>query len=261
MNYVTKTNDKAIKYVSDLNRKKNRLSKNLFYDEGIKNILSSTDSNYNIDRLYIREDKLEDIKKDFDIKKIDDDKIYVVKEYIFSKLSDTVTSQGVIATFGMINNKLSDVDIGDKIVVVLDCLQDPGNLASIFRTSEAFGIKKIFYNKGTVDPYSPKVVRASMGSIYNIDLFFYENILQIKQKGYKIYTTDLKSNTNIGELKLEEKSAIVFGNEGNGISKEILDNSDISFKIPMRGKGDSLNVSVSTGIVLYEITKMEWLKC
>lgn len=248
---ITKTDDKEIKYIKSLKNKKYRYQYGTFYDEGIKNIIDAYDSKAVIEKLFVSEE-LSANKRILDI---ESEEKFIVKKNVFNKISDSVTPQGIIATFKIPDLDLEGKEIDDKFIILLDGLQDSGNVGTILRTAEAFGIRTIFVKKNTVDPYSPKVVRASMGSIYRLKLYKIDNLDIINPINFRIFTTSLEAKNTLEDLKFAERNIFVFGNEGNGVSKEVIEKSDSLFKIPMRGKVDSLNVAITAGIVIHEITK------
>lgn len=179
------------------------------------------------------------------------EKSYILNEKMFNNISDTVNSQGVIGIFKIqIKNQLENLN--EKMILLLDKIQDPGNLGTIIRTADAAGIKTILFTKGTTDPYSPKVVRSAMGSIFYMNIIQLDNIDLLKQKGYTIVSSALEDSINYKDLKINGKTILVLGNEANGVSKEILKISDTKVKIPIYGKAESLNVSIAGAILMYE---------
>lgn len=245
MKTVQSMDNKYIKLVKSLQNRKYREKNNMFFDEGIKNIYLSLESDYKISFIVIKDGFQDEI-----IKKIDDKKIISINEKIFKELSDTSNSQGIIAVYekDKIKNKIKS----DKILV-LDRLQDPGNVGTIIRTADAFGINTIYYTKGTVDIFSPKVVRSTMGSIYYMDFFELEDINSLKKEGYRIYSSCLKESISSKNAFEDKKIALVIGNEANGISDEIIKESDKRVKINMSGNAESLNAAIASGILIYEM--------
>ena len=145
--------------------------------------------------------------------------------------------------------------IGNKILI-LDNIQDPGNLGTIIRSSVAFDIDTIVLSPNTVDIYNPKVIRSTQGMIFYtniITLKLKEFIDELKTKNYTIFGTNVRNGKNIKEITLPEKFALVLGNEGQGVSKEIESLCDDNIYIKMSSKCESLNVSVATSILLYEV--------
>lgn len=177
--------------------------------------------------------------------------IYIVTESIFSKLSFTENSQGVLAVLNMTSPDKKN--IGD-FLLVLDKISEPGNLGTIIRTAEAAGITSIYTTLGSVDIYNPKVVRSTMGSIFRMNIIqgiMYEEIAALKAEGYYIAATALYNSEELKREERLEKFIIVIGNEAHGVSEELLKLSDRRIRLPMQGKVESLNAAVAAGIVMY----------
>lgn len=249
MKIVQSSDNKYLKLLKSLQNKKYRDKNAMFFDEGIKNIELSLKSDYEIEFVVIKDyfdDKiLEDIKQ-----KIEDEKILCVSEKIFDTLSDTKNSQGIIAVY---NKKINKEKIDSKKILILDKLQDPGNVGTIIRTADAFGVDTICYIKGTVDIYSPKVVRSTMGSVYFVDFYEIDDVSTLQKNGYILYASCLEDSISIKDEFTDDKIALIIGNEANGISDELIEKSDKKIKIEMNGNAQSLNVGVATGILIYEM--------
>lgn len=179
---------------------------------------------------------------------------------LFRKLTHTENSQGIFAVVK--NNKISDDEFlrltdGDKTVVLLDRLQDPGNVGSIIRTAAAAGVGGLIVIKGTVDIYSPKVVRAAANAIWKLPIVHVESweaAVKIVRRGRKkLVATAMKDAIDYCEYKPQSQgTAIIIGNEGSGISRELIEESDIRVKIPMERGMESLNAAVAAGILMYQ---------
>ncbi|MGL4909786.1 MAG: TrmH family RNA methyltransferase [Cetobacterium sp.] len=180
----------------------------------------------------------------------------VLSEKLFKELSSQENSQGVIITY---KSQIKELDILDENIIVLNRVSDPGNLGTIIRVADAAGFKDIILTKGSVDCYNDKTVRSSMGSILSLNIYYVEEseIVQIlKEKNYKIIVTALESDSiEYTDMKLESKNAFIFGNEGDGVSQDIIKNSDEKVIIPIYGSAESLNVAMATGIILYNVRK------
>lgn len=157
-------------------------------------------------------------------------------------------------------SKKEEIDFTQDVIVILDDVQDPGNLGTILRTIDSIGLNQVIVSKGTADSFNPKVVRSTMGAIFRINIIESENLIEtiksIKKHHFKLLVTSLQTENSIYDIKFDKK-IIVIGNEANGISKEIQDMADEKAKIPMLGKTESLNASVATGIVLYEYVRQK----
>jgi TrmH family RNA methyltransferase len=177
----------------------------------------------------------------------------------------TEVSSKVIASLSQLDNpshmigvcsiKEENKDLGDKILV-LDNIQDPGNLGTIIRSCVAFNIDTLVVSNDTVDIYNSKVIRASQGMIFNLNIIERELISFLSDlKDYKIYGTDVNNGNSLKSIEKVDKSAIIMGNEGNGMSNRIKELCDEFIYIDMNDKCESLNVSIATSIILYEFNK------
>ena len=167
------------------------------------------------------------------------------------KLSDLKSTPRVLGVVSMKETK----DLGNKIVL-LDNVQDPGNAGTIIRNAVAFGVDTIIFSKESVNPYNEKVVRSAQGMIFNVNIIVDDlpkRIKEIKEKNIKVIGTSLKTKRNVSSMPKYEKYAVVFGNEGNGMSDEISKMCNVLYKIEMDNKCESLNVGVSCGIILYKL--------
>lgn len=237
---ITSLNNPTIKEISKLKNKKYRDLTNTYLVEGDHLVEEAYKNN-----LLIKIILLEDTICNYDI-----EKIYVTKE-VMKKLTELDTPNKIIG----IVKKNTPLPIGNKILI-LDNIQDPGNLGTIIRSSVAFDIDTIVLSPNTVDIYNPKVIRSTQGMIFYtniITLELKEFINEIKTKNYTIFGTDVRNGKNIKEITLPEKFALVLGNEGQGVSKEIESLCDDNIYIKMSSKCESLNVSVATSILLYEV--------
>ena len=176
-----------------------------------------------------------------------------VSEAVMRKLSSLNTPQQILA----VCKKLEEKDIFGNILI-LDNIQDPGNLGTIIRSSVAFGIDTIIVSPDTVDFYNVKTLRASEGMVFNINIVIrdLESIIpELISKGYKVFTTNVVNGTNLNELDIPDNYAIVMGNEGNGVRETIASLCNDAIYIPMNKTCESLNVAIATSIILYEFNK------
>ena len=182
------------------------------------------------------------------------EKLYIVKDELFRKLSDVKTPQGVLAVAARMHYRTEDILKGG-LVIILEGLQDPGNLGTIIRTGEAAGIAGVIMDENTADIYSTKVVRSTMGSIFRVPFIRTGSVVglvpEIKDRGYTIYSASLEGSRSVEEIRFKKASAIVIGNEGSGISPELVALSDHTVRIPMEGRVESLNAAVSAAILMY----------
>ena len=244
---ISSKDNEIVKEIRKLKEKKFRKDK--FLIEGIKMLEEAINENADIDLIVLREGTA--IQKD-----ISRFNSIVVTEKVFDTLTDVVSPQGVL---GIINKK-SDIKIDESAdyILALDGIQDPGNLGTIIRTADSANLKQIIVSKNTVDSFSPKVIRSTMGAIYRVNIVEVENLVEtlknLQKNNFNIITTSLDTNNSIYDISYN-KSVVVIGNEANGVSKEVQNIADYKVKIPMLGKTESLNASVATGIMIYEYVR------
>ena len=175
-----------------------------------------------------------------------------VSDKVFKVLTDVTTPQGILAVVEKPSK--NEIDFSKSLFLILDNIQDPGNMGTILRTADSVALTQIVVPKGNADCYNPKVVRSTMGAIFRVKVIEVEDLVKamkdLKKHKIQILATDLNTEYSIYDVNYK-KSAIVIGNEGNGVSKEILGLADKRIKIPMPGKTESLNAAVATGIILY----------
>ena len=257
MQIITSKDNETIKEIKKLKDKKYRDQNGKYIIEGIKLVEEAILEHAKIDKIVICEDCIEDgsIEQSlmYEIAKND---CIGVSEKVFATLTDVNTPQGILA---VIEKETEEkISFSEDVIVVLDGIQDPGNLGTILRTIDSVGLKQIVLSEKCADPYNPKVVRSTMGAIFRVKIIESRDIIStlknIKKNRYKIMVTSLTAENTIYDVEYKKK-AIVIGNEANGVSKEVLSIADEEVKIPMIGKTESLNASVATGIILYEYVR------
>ena len=258
MNIINSKDNEKIKQIKKLKEKKYRDIENAFIVEGIKLVKEAIEENQNIKNIIVCEDCINDgtIESKLLLKIAKYNCIYVSKS-IFDYISEVNSPQGIMAVVEK-NNKNSQINYNEDIIVVLDNLQDPGNLGTILRTIDSANLKQVVVSKNTVDSYNSKVVRSTMGAIFRVKRIETENLIktlqEIKKNGFEVICTSLEGTENIYDIKFNKK-VIIIGNEANGVSKEVQEYADKKVKIPMLGKTESLNASVAAGIMIYEYVR------
>lgn len=259
MDIIKSKDNNKIKYVRNLGTKKYRDEENAFIVEGIKFVIEAVNEKADVKFLLISEDAYnkKEVKSITDF--IDDKKIVLCSNQVFDSVADTVSAQGVLAVINKNIADKNDIINNNKFIIMCDRIQDPGNLGTIVRIADAFGPAALLLNKGCVDVFNPKVVRASAGAIFRVPFFYDETDLDIinimKDKGFYIVSTVVDSEFSFDNMEKRDKICIIIGNEGQGVSQEIINNSDIKLTIKMTGRAESLNASVAAGISIYEIRK------
>jgi len=205
--------------------------------------------------------RTENGKKLFQDLSATDLKIYRVPEKLFRDISDTHTPQGIMAVLSYQEFNYQDIIEKDQgFLILLDRIQDPGNLGTIIRTADAAGADAVLMSKGCVDLYNLKTIRATMGSGFHFPVLqdigdTEEIICRLKENDFKIISTDVNATQYYYEIDYHGKIVLVIGNEANGILPEVRRDSDSVVKIPIFGKAESLNASVAASIVMYEAVK------
>lgn len=185
-------------------------------------------------------------------------KCFRVTDQVMKKLADTETPQGILAIVGMQKASLQTVVQNGCLLLLLDAIQDPGNLGTIVRTADAAGIDGIILGQGTVDLYNPKVVRSTMGSIFHIPIIQdnLQNVCDLlESQNFNIIATSLEGSSPYDQPLYKGSVALVIGNEANGVSTEILGRSSARVKIPIYGQAESLNAAMAAGIIMYEAVR------
>lgn len=257
---ITSKDNETIKHIRKLKEKKYRDEYGEYIVEGIKLIDEAIKENLNIKTIIICDNcnKSEKINQNAMYEVAKKDCIYV-DEKVFNSITEVQNPQGILAVVEK-GNKENQINYDEDVIVVLDDIQDPGNLGTILRTVDSVGLSQIIVSKRSGDVFNSKVVRSTMGAIFRVNVIESDNLVetikQLKKHKFTVVSTSLDTDKSMYDIDYK-KSVIVIGNEANGVSKEVQDISDIKIKIPMLGKTESLNASVATGIVLYEYVRQK----
>lgn len=242
---ITSVQNIQVKNWRKLHTRKYRSKTKRFLVEGFHLIEEAYHSDWNIETIIVQEG-IESPAW------MSDEGIVTVSERVFKEISQTESPQGIAAVIEMKQLQKEN----ENHILLIDAIQDPGNLGTIIRTADAAGFSSICLGSGTVDPFNEKVIRASQGSIFHIPIFhasLIDEISKLKAKGFTVYASSLRRAKNYLEIDYGEKSALILGNEGAGVNDEIIDLADDIIKIPIYGKAESLNVSVAAGILMYQM--------
>ena len=286
---ISSTTNKQVKFVNALVKKaKTRREEDLFVAEGLR--MCSEIPKDRIHTLYISES----FSKTKECKTLREGvkHIELVTDEVFKSLSDTQTPQGILALVKQYHYTLDEVtgktakekatasgqDADGSVqnrkkqenrkkpalLMVLETIQDPGNLGTMLRTGEGAGISGVVMNHTTVDLFNPKTIRSTMGSIYRMPFFvtrdLAETICELKNAGVKTYAAHLKGKMQYDEPDYTGATAFMIGNEGNGLSDEIADLADTYIKIPMCGQVESLNAAISASLLMYETNRQRRIR-
>lgn len=238
----TSVENKKIKEIKKLNEKKYRDKSSTFLIEGEHLVLEA-----------YKKGLLEELLLEENTKLNLEVKTSYLSRNVIKYISELDNPSNIM---GLCKKKTEEV-IGDK-VLILDDIQDPGNLGTIIRSSVAFNIDTIIVSNNTVDMYNSKVIRASQGMLFNINIIkkdLDEFVPQLKKEGYTIYATKVNGGKSLKTIEKIKKFAIIMGNEGAGVSSNLLNQADQYLYIDMNNNCESLNVAVATSIILYELDK------
>lgn len=186
----------------------------------------------------------------------------ILSDPVFAHVSDTKTPQGILAVVRRKEYRIEQilgVDASCPHVIVLDNLQDPGNLGTIFRTAEAAGVTGIILGRECVDIYNPKVVRSTMGAVLRVPFLYTDDLTgtigELKQAGIKVYAAHLKGRDAYDQEDYKTGCAFLIGNEGNGLRDEVAECADRYVLIPMLGRAESLNAAVAASVLMFEVSR------
>ena len=184
----------------------------------------------------------------------------MVSDNVFAQMSDTRTPQGILAVIKMAEYEIGDIIAhGNGLYVIVENLQDPGNLGTIIRMSEAAGVDGIIMSPNTVDIYNPKTIRSTMGSLYRVPFVYADDFAgtleQMKSKGVELYAAHLEGSVEYTEPDYTKASAFVIGNEGNGLTDAVTNICSNRIRIPMAGKVESLNAAIAASVLTFEAAR------
>ena len=182
-----------------------------------------------------------------------------VEDRVFEKMCDTRTPQGILTITSMPVYTLEDLSGRDgqpSLIMVLEDVQDPGNVGTILRTAEGAGVTGVLMSSGTADVFQPKVIRSTMGSIYRVPFVrtgqLSETLQSRKEKGLRVFAAHLQGSRDFRQASYTGDSAFLIGNEGNGLSEGLASLADEKIRIPMCGQVESLNAAIAAGLLMYE---------
>lgn len=281
---ITSTSSSQVKHIVNLQKKsKLRKEEKQFVVEGIKMVSEAPKDR--LVKVYISEtfkaDNEEFLKK-MNYEAVGKDVLEIVSDNVFVRMSDTQTPQGIMAVVKMSDVCIEDMfekdnytdskdDGTDKVedntvdakkqplLLILENLQDPGNLGTIVRMAEGAGVTGIIMSSNTVDIYNPKTIRSTMGSLYRVPVIYVDDICEAadvcKSKGVTVYAAHLNGTDNYNKKDYTNPTAFMIGNEGNGLTDKLADKADEYVRIPMQGEVESLNAAIACTILTYEAVR------
>ncbi|HIU74449.1 MAG TPA: RNA methyltransferase [Candidatus Pelethocola excrementipullorum] len=248
---ITSSSNAQVKRVIQLNKKaKERKKQQIFVAEGFK-MFQEAPKEW-VERVFVTEVFLNEHKEllwgiDYE----------VVEERIFNQMSDTQSPQGILCLIRMPTYSLEEVLAGERpLCMILEDLQDPGNVGTILRTAEGAGVTGILLSRSTVDVFNPKTIRSTMGSVYRMPFVYVDDLCdalpELKARGIMTYAAHLKGENAYDGEDYSKGTAFFVGNEGNGLSEHLSRQADRLIRIPMEGKVESLNAAIASSILMYE---------
>ena len=250
---ITSPQNTQVKNIIKLNQKaKARREQGLFVAEGRKMFLEApTDW---VEKVYVAQSMEEDETVMQKARGLDWE---LVADPVFRQMSDTQTPQGVLTVLRQPAYNMEEfLKKENPLFVVLEDLQDPGNAGTIFRTGEGAGVDGVFLTRTSVDITNPKVIRATMGSIYRMPFLYVESVVSLKKKlqdrGIRFFAAHLHGKNVYHEEAYRGGTAFLIGNEGKGLTEEASAAADCLIRIPMCGQVESLNAAMAAGILMYE---------
>lgn len=256
---ITSYSNGSVKEVIQLNQKaKVRDKQNLFVAEGVKMFAEAPEDR--ISRVYIADRAEAELRSTYG-GKLDRLRVDIVADDVFDKMSDTKTPQGILCLVRQFHYKIEEmlsVSTNKKhaLFIILEDLQDPGNLGTVFRTGEGCGVNGIIMSSRTVDVYNPKAIRSTMGSVYRVPFLYADDLCEtirtLQMHSVSVYAAHLNGTKYYDEYDYHSGTAFLIGNEGNGLREETARCADGLIRIPMEGCVESLNAAVASSILLYE---------
>lgn len=238
---------------------KARVQNNLFVLEGLRICMDAAENSIEFDKLIITKSAYEKHKTHINNFAKKSNKSYIVSENLFKKISDTSSPQGIIVLAKIPSVK---IEISDKNrYIALENIADPANLGAVSRSAEALGIDGIILSSNGCDPYSPKSLRSSMGTLLRVPLYITDDVSDfIKQHNLKGYACVVDKNAeNINSVKFLNGSVLMIGNEANGLSEKSKKEAFKLVTIPMQGKAESLNAAAAAAIAMWEMVRVDEL--
>lgn len=249
-----------VKNIILLNTKsKARREQDAFVAEGVKMFLEAPASH--VRKVYVSG---EFFSKTMYRDKIEKVPYEIVSDEVFRKMCDTKTPQGILTVLEQFHYREKDIYAGENpLILILESIQDPGNLGTMIRTAEGAGVSGILMDRGTVDIYNPKVIRATMGSVYRMPFYYTDDlrasIERMKTQNIRVFAAHLRGEEFYTKKDYRKGTAFMIGNEGNGLTEETASLADSYIKIPMGGSVESLNAAVAAALLMYEADRQRRL--
>lgn len=254
MQHIMSMNNPQVKSWRKLQNKKERNKTKTYLIEGFHLVDEAISyEERSINKIILREDLTNKPEVENIINKINESNIVIITKQIADSIARTETNQGIFAEI-KIPDKKEMTEIQSPFLL-LDAVQDPGNVGTMIRTADAAGFQAVILGKGTVDLYNDKTLRAAQGSHFHLDIYqadLAEFIQEFKRQGYPVFATVLNQEAkSYKEIKVDSPFSLVVGNEGAGVSDEVIELVNQNIYIPMKGQTESLNVAIASSILMF----------
>lgn len=253
---ITSTSNPQVKKLLQLQSKsKARNEEKVFLVEGVRMFLEVPEKD--VEKVYISETLYNRKKLELKLERFSYE---ILADNVFKYVSDTKTPQGILCVVRQKEYILDELlQTENPHFVVLDNLQDPGNLGTIVRTAEGAGVTAVLMSRDTVDIYNPKTIRSTMGSIFRMPFLYVEDLTELlrefRKRGIFSYAAHLQGRQSYDKEDYTKGTAILIGNEGNGLRDKVTENADILVQIPMCGKVESLNAAIAASVLMFEVSR------
>ncbi|OPJ59060.1 TrmH family RNA methyltransferase [Clostridium oryzae] len=256
MELIQSKDNAVLKSVKKLKQKKYRDECNCFFIEGFRFFQEAEKARVIIDKIFLSNEFI-NRNSEYAAMLEKEYRVYKVKDSLYRDICNTDKPQGISAVIKKSKTNLTAEK--EKLYILADNIQDPGNMGTIIRTAHAVNAAGIIYTKGTVDPYNDKTLRSTMGSVFYVPLIEDNENLDftcaLRRGGYKLVVSSLKADYDFYDATYDNKLILAVGNEGNGISDLVEAMADMLIKIPMPGGAESLNVSIAAALMMYEVLR------
>lgn len=246
MEHITSLKNPKVAAWKALKDRKGRRESGCFLVEGRKMVEEALASAFDVETVLVQEDM--ELPDGLTMP------VYELPAHVLAAVCDTKTPQGIAAVV-----RMKEQSALGKHIVVLDGVQDPGNVGTIIRTADAAGLDGVLLSNQCADVFSPKVLRATMGSIFRMNLRTTDDLpgelMKLREKGYSILSSQLDGTPFYEREKVAEQFALVIGNEGNGVSEQVQQTATHRVRLPMRGGAESLNAAIAAAIMMYELMR------
>jgi TrmH family RNA methyltransferase len=261
---ITSLQNPAIKNIVKLSKSKERRDQQLFVIEGARELSLAIQSSYKIETVYVCREKFADTKYPNVLNSLHDNILFDISPAVFEKIAYRENSDGLVALARPKSHRLEDLKLSETpFIILLESVEKPGNLGAVLRTADAAAVDAVIVCDPQTDLYNPNVIRSGVGGLFTVQTSVCssgEALEWLKRKKINIYAAELEAAEYYQNIDFRKSSAIVMGTEADGLTDFWINNATERIKIPMLGKIDSLNVSVSTAVITFEAKRQRGFK-